>query len=563
MVLVPNAGLPGITMIEVLAVLLLLVLFWLLAKGSSARFLRIWMAGWAVYAVFAASQVMSSWQAEPANKMLALELSFSAAVLFFAAVLDYLEQRKHIRWLWRLAAIVSIGLLVVSGQLHRPISAQWAITIMESCLLLAGGWFLWRSPRRQRGHGVMLLAAVGNQLSTEIDRSLLYRETRQAYENLRRTQEQLLQSEKMAAVGQLISGVVHELNNPLTAIIGYSQLLSSSEHVSARGGDYLQKLYKQALRTHRIVQNLLSFARQQKPERSPVQVNQIIEDTLVLREYDLKLNNITVHREFDADLPLTSGDSHQLQQVFLNMLNNAVDAVLEPSDRGDIWVRTGLQDGRLLIEFSDSGPGVKDSLRVFDPFYTTKPVGKGTGLGLSICYGIIKEHGGEIQVRNSPPRGAAFSVLLPLLRVESQADDPHQASDEKLGLGIVLLVDDEESVLELEQEILRGICREIHVVRSGREAILALKSHAIDVVITGIKMPGEISGADIYEWIEQHRPELAFRVVFTMSNLREEEARTLLERSGCRAVQKPFHIEEFLNTIRSALAADPQHPIKR
>ena len=168
------------------------------------------------------------------------------------------------------------------------------------------------------------------------------------------------------------------------------------------------KLYKQAQRTHRIVQNLFSFSRQHKPERVPVQLNQILEDTLALRDYDLRMSNIRLHLDLRADLPTLSADPHQLQQVFLNMINNAVDAILERATNGDVWVTTGADQAILFVEFTDSGPGVQDPSRVFDPFYTTKPVGKGTGLGLSICYGIITEHGGTIHVRNVPSRGASF-----------------------------------------------------------------------------------------------------------------------------------------------------------
>ena len=270
-----------------------------------------------------------------------------------------------------------------------------------------------RAPKDFSPADINLLVAVGNQVSNAVERSKLYEEARQAYENLRRTQEQLLHSEKMAAVGQLISGVAHELNNPLTAILGYSQLLTSSGQIGPQGIEYSDKLYKQAQRTHRIVQNLLSFARQHKPERIPVQLNQILEETLALRDYDLRMNHIRVHLELAPDLPLTAADPHQLQQVFLNMVNNAVDAILENARDGDLWVQTGANGDRLFIEFTDSGPGVKDPSRVFDPFYTTKPVGKGTGLGLSICYGIITEHGGSIRVRNVPSRGASFTIEIP------------------------------------------------------------------------------------------------------------------------------------------------------
>jgi PAS domain S-box-containing protein len=277
------------------------------------------------------------------------------------------------------------------------------------------GWLLVgsRAPREFSPADINLLIAVGSQISGAIQRTLLYDETKQAYENLRRTQEQLLHSDKMAAVGQLISGVAHELNNPLTAILGYSQLLTASAQTGPQELEYAAKLYKQAQRTHRIVQNLLSFSRQHKPERVSVQLNQVLEDTLALRDYDLRVSNIRVHLELSPDLPVTSADPHQLQQVFLNMVNNAVDAMLENSPDGDLWVRSGVSGDFLFVEFTDSGPGVKDPSRVFDPFYTTKPVGKGTGLGLSICYGIVTEHGGTITVRNVPPHGASFRIKLP------------------------------------------------------------------------------------------------------------------------------------------------------
>ncbi len=400
-----------------------------------------------------------------------------------------------------------------------------------------------------------LLAAVGSQIAAAVEKTLLLEETRKAYEHLRLTQEQLLQSEKMAAVGQLISGVAHELNNPLTAILGYSQLLESSEHVSPRGAEYVGKLYKQAQRTHRIVQNLLSFARQQKPQRRPVLLNQILEDTLVLREYDLKLNNISVYREYDSSLAEAAGDTHQLQQVFLNILNNAVDAILEKSSRGDIWIRTATAGSQLLVEITDSGPGVQDPLKVFDPFYTTKPVGKGTGLGLSICYGIIKEHGGEISVRNAPPRGATFTISLPVLLSESQSAKDLPFTEEPFSFGRVLLVDDEDAVLELEQEILRGRCLEVRAVRTGREAVDYLERETVDVIVTDMKMPGGISGKDLYGWIARHRPDLASRVVFTMSNAQSEEAGVMSTASGCPFVQKPFQIEEFLRAIRQVITS--------
>ncbi len=381
-------------------------------------------------------------------------------------------------------------------------------------------------------------------------------EIRAAYENLRRTQEQLLQSEKMAAVGQLISGVAHELNNPLTAILGYSQLLAETDDVTPRGAEYLGKIYRQAQRTHRIVQNLLSFARQHHPERAPLSLNRILEDTLQLREYDLRLNNIAVRRDLSEDLPAIVGDAHQLQQVFLNLLNNAVDAVLEHARSGEIRVQTWTEPGAVCAEICDSGPGVSEPQRIFDPFYTTKPVGKGTGLGLSICYGIVKEHSGEIHVRNIASGGAAFLVRLPAKTAAFPGNLEEGAVETPVTSARILLVDDEAMVLDLERDILQGCGLWSKTVSSGTEAIEFLKENSVDLVITDMKMPGTVSGEDLYLWIEQNQPALTNRVIFTMSDAGVNAVSALLRRTGAAFIQKPFHVQDFLRVVQKSLSSE-------
>src|SRR5579862_9367761 len=252
-----------------------------------------------------------------------------------------------------------------------------------------------RESREYTSNDESLLVAIGRQLSTTIEKVRLYEETCRAYEDLRRTQEQLLQSEKMSAVGQLIAGVAHELNNPLTAILGYAQLLQS-EGLSERAADFVGKLFKQAQRTHRVVQNLLSFARQRKPHKQVVEIAKVLEETLALRDYDLRVNNIKLERQANDELPAVTADPHQLEQVFLNIINDSLDAMLDAGKSGSLKVTALAKDGNIHVEFHDSGPGIKEPNRIFEPFYTTKSVGKGTGLGLSICYGIIQEHGGTI-----------------------------------------------------------------------------------------------------------------------------------------------------------------------
>jgi PAS domain S-box-containing protein len=228
-------------------------------------------------------------------------------------------------------------------------------------------------------------------------------------------QAKLTHTEKMAAVGQLVSGVAHEVNNPLTAILGFSDLLLEQRDVPENARKDLRVIMQEAQRTKQIVQNLLSFARQMPPQRSPLQVNDIVRRTLALRNYDFASHGVHIGEHFDERLPQVVGDAHQLQQVFLNILNNAYDAVREANRPGRIEVTTrSTPEGLVEVSFCDNGEGIQYPDKIFDPFFTTKEVGKGTGLGLSICYGILREHGGDITCRNNPDSGATFTVRLPI-----------------------------------------------------------------------------------------------------------------------------------------------------
>jgi len=225
----------------------------------------------------------------------------------------------------------------------------------------------------------------------------------------------LMHAEKMAAVGQLVSGVAHEVNNPLTAILGFTDLLMENPELPESARRDLRVILQEAQRTKQIVQNLLSFARQMPPQRQPVQLNSILQRTVHLRSYDFISHGIQVVERLDESLPQVIGDSHQLQQVFLNILNNAYDAVRENSRPARIEIMSAPAGSFVEISFRDNGIGIADPERIFDPFFTTKDVGKGTGLGLSICYGIVREHGGEIACHNNlNSEGATFIVRLPV-----------------------------------------------------------------------------------------------------------------------------------------------------
>ena len=228
-------------------------------------------------------------------------------------------------------------------------------------------------------------------------------------------QAKLMHTEKMAAVGQLVSGVAHEVNNPLTAVLGFADLLLENPRMPEDAKADLRIIMQEAQRTKQIVQNLLSFARQTPAKREMVDVNEIVRRTLALRAYDFANHDVHIIERLDETIPTVMGDPHQLQQVFLNILNNAYDAVTETGRSGQIEIRTCYRAGFVEVSLRDNGPGIKNPERIFDPFFTTKEVGKGTGLGLSICYGIVNEHEGEIMCANNGEQaGATFVVRLPV-----------------------------------------------------------------------------------------------------------------------------------------------------
>ncbi len=399
-----------------------------------------------------------------------------------------------------------------------------------------------------------LLVAISRQLATTIEKVRLYEETCRAYEDLRKTQEQLLQSEKMSAVGQLIAGVAHELNNPLTAILGYAQLLET-EGLNSRAQDYVSKLFKQAQRTHRVVQNLLSFARQRKPERDEVDLRKVLDETLALRDYDLKINNIRVERDLPSEKALVVADPHQIEQVFLNIINNAVDAILETGRSGKLKIRISCVGSHVCTQFTDDGAGIKDAKRIFDPFYTTKSVGKGTGLGLSICYGIVKEHGGDITANNAPEGGAVIEVRLPAAvsaNVESEAPKPPTRQHEGAIHGCVLLVEEEEAVLEFERDVLAGAGATVVTARSSQDVKTRLLSEHFDAVIMNGKMPGQWNAKESYQWIKENCPAMEGHVLFTFSSSPSDE-RPFLQENNVAFLVKPFEVAELISQARRLL----------
>ena len=245
------------------------------------------------------------------------------------------------------------------------------------------------------------------------ERIRLLEHSEQSIENLQRLQAQLVQSEKLISLGQLAAGAAHEINNPLTSILGYSDLLADDESIPEKSRTIAAKIRDQARRTKTLVGNLLSFARQVPPERTLLDLNTVVSNAVQLRALDLRSGTTKVDLQLESVLPGVRGDGNQLMQVFFNIVNNAIDAMESAHGGGTLTIKTMRDRASVVVLFSDTGPGVKEPHRVFDPFYTTKPVGKGTGLGLSICFGIVQEHGGKILCYNRQEGGAVFRVELP------------------------------------------------------------------------------------------------------------------------------------------------------
>ena len=368
-------------------------------------------------------------------------------------------------------------------------------------------------------------------------------------------QEQLIQSEKMSAIGQLVSGVAHEVNNPLAGISAFAQLLLAEKRFPPDQRTAAETIYSEARRASRIVQNLLTFARQHKAEKGPAAINQVLDDTLELRGYELRVRGIDVRREYDEALPDTMGDAHQLQQVFLNLITNAEQAMERAEGRHHrLTVRTRRSGDAIRIEVEDTGSGVPANLleRIFNPFFTTKPTGHGTGLGLSISLGIVREHEGRIWAENAPQGGARFVVELPVITPRVSGEFPAALAAHPVGDSLhILVVDDEASVRVALQRYLAARGHDVETTASGQDALGLLRGGAYDAVIVDMRMP-DLSGEQLFEQLRSADREHAERVIFTTGDLVSEQMRRFLDGSGRPCVPKPFEFSSFDQVLPAA-----------
>jgi PAS domain S-box-containing protein len=368
-----------------------------------------------------------------------------------------------------------------------------------------------------------------------------------------RLAEQLLQQEKLAAVGQLVSGVAHELNNPLAAVMAYSELLLTSG-LWPEGDTRLavETIHHEAARAAKIVSGLLTFARQQPAERKDADLNAIVTETVTLRRYALRAAQIELDVDLDPALPRTWADPFQLQQVVLNLLANAEQALAEWIGPRRIAVRTRHDGGRIVVAVSDTGPGVSDDQRdrIFNPFFTTKAVGQGTGLGLSISDGIVRQHGGQIRVESQSGTGASFLIEIPIAEVPPPAALPLPETTATARGRRLLVVDDEPALRDAMRGLLVSLGHGVTTAGGGVEARALLRTNDYDVVLLDLRM-SDLGGDALYRELLEGDPRHASRVVFVTGDTQSDQAARFLAEAGRPSVSKPFQLEDLAAVLAS------------
>jgi two-component system NtrC family sensor kinase len=377
----------------------------------------------------------------------------------------------------------------------------------------------------------------------------------------------VFQIERMVTLGQLVSNVAHELSNPLTSILGYAQLLRRRRE-TRQGQEDIERILQEAERASRIAKSLLQFGRGTKPERATVNLNDVVRSALVLRAGELAQEEIDVHLEVDPELPPVLADAAQLQQVVLNLVVNAEQAIRQGRGRGSIRLRTRRASGgdRLAIDIIDDGPGISPEAlpRIFDPFFTTKPAGIGTGLGLSIAYGIVHDYGGGIAVESRPGCGAEFTVELPIASAKSPAGRSLSGADVQVTPGAgrdlnrparserILVIEDEPAVADLIADVLSEEGHRPELVLDSREGLALIGKKTYGLVLCDLRMP-HLSGRSLFEDLQRRDHPLCRRFVFVTGDTLSPNTANFLKTSGVSYLAKPFLIEELKEVVHRAL----------
>jgi PAS domain S-box-containing protein len=401
----------------------------------------------------------------------------------------------------------------------------------------------------------LVSAALSDSAGQQVGRVWIGRDVTK----LRHVEKSLAQAERLSSLGEVVAGVAHELNNPLSGVVGYAELLRGHAGDPAQIRD-LDRIVESAMRCQKIVFKLLSFARKHAPEMKYNSLNECVEKVLDLKSYHLRSSQIETRLELQPDLPKTCFDFHQIDQVILNMLNNAEQAVRSVRRSGVITLRTGLEGDFVYLEIEDDGPGVPEDVheRIFDPFFTTKDYGKGTGLGLSVSYGIAQEHGGRIELLPwKAGCGARFRVYLPIVEGIEAASEAHVDSGAGLSASPlagreILVAEDEPVVLELLARLLTDAGAVVSMAQDGEEAWNLLAENEFDLVVTDLCMPN-VCGQELYERVAASRPELMRRFVFATGDLVRQETLAFLDKLPNRILTKPLEVETVRRVLSQAM----------
>ena len=382
-------------------------------------------------------------------------------------------------------------------------------------------------------------------------------EKKEAEEERRKLEWKAQQASRLASVGEMASGIAHEINNPLTGVVGFSKILAD------RGGwpegvqEQLEVINSGATRVADIVKRMLTFARQQKPVRELTYINEVIENCLALRKYELETGNIKLIRRLDPELPLTVVDAGQLQDVFMNIIVNAEKSMRQAHERGNLSIRTEAMNDIIRVSITDDGPGIaKENLdKIFNPFFTTREVGEGTGLGLSLSYGIIREHNGKIYAESELGKGATFTVELPILSVEEGGEKSTELLEEAETTTRVkiLVIDDEPTILLLLREFLVREGHEVETADNCQDALERARVNRYGLILCDIMMPG-MNGAQLYRAIIKEIPSLARRFIFITGDAIGAETSHFLSEAGRLYVTKPFDLVEVKKVINQMLS---------
>jgi PAS domain S-box-containing protein len=382
----------------------------------------------------------------------------------------------------------------------------------------------------------------------------------------RRLEEQVQRAEKLSALGRLVAGVAHELNNPLAIIMGNAQLLAGRNHLDDPLKEGLGRILRQSERASRIIRDLLAYSRPSQPNKAPMDLNRVIRDVVEWRRPHYEATQVSVRTRLAESLPPTKADRVQVEQIVLNLVNNAADALRERPLPREVEVTTQETPNFLRVSVRDNGPGMTPEIRqkIFNPFFTTKPIGSGTGLGLAICNTYIQEHHGKMWVESQPGKGATFFFDLPLLDCEGQvpvepealATDWAVPSAPAAPTGQrLLVVDDEPDIAQLLEMILANSGYQIETASNGTDALRILSNESFDAVLSDMLMPG-LDGQALYHRIREIKPDLAKRMIFVTGDTLNSSTREFLNATGSLFLSKPFKIDDVLNRVQEALQRD-------